>query len=38
LEDDGEAAAWCWVSEVNTKTNSAHKSHSQDIEPGSLEP
>lgn len=38
LEDDGEAAAWCWVSEVNTKTDSAHESHSQDIEPGSLEP
>jgi hypothetical protein len=38
LEDDWEATARSWVSEVNTKTDSTHESHSQNVEPSSLEP
>ena len=38
LEDDGEAAAWGWISEVYTETDSAHEGHGKDVEPGSLDP
>jgi len=38
LEDDGEAAARGWISEVYTETDSAHEGHGKDVEPGSLDP
>jgi hypothetical protein len=38
LEDDGEAAARGWISEVYTQTDCAHESHGEDVDPSSLDP
>ena len=38
VEEHGEGARWCWIGVVDTKSDCAHDSHGEDIEPSHLDP